>query len=80
MCAYAETDVRESAYDCALASGEGYGSCGEMYQPIYGASGVASSLNAPYLSERKMFQTNVVEESEIHILYTIYGFPSLRFF
>jgi hypothetical protein len=30
MCACKETDVRESANDCTLASGEGHGSCEEM--------------------------------------------------
>jgi hypothetical protein len=29
MCACTETDVRESANDCILASGEGHGSRGE---------------------------------------------------
>jgi hypothetical protein len=35
MCACKETDVRESANDSTLASGEGHGSCGEMCHPIY---------------------------------------------
>lgn len=32
-----------------------------------------------YLSERKMFRTDVVDENEIHILCTMYAFLSLRF-
>jgi hypothetical protein len=31
MCACTETDVRESAYDCTLASGEGHSSRGETF-------------------------------------------------
>jgi hypothetical protein len=34
MCASTETDVRESASDCILASGEGFGSRGETSHPM----------------------------------------------
>jgi hypothetical protein len=34
MCASTETDVRESASDCTLASGEGFGSGGETSHPM----------------------------------------------
>jgi hypothetical protein len=34
MCACTETDVRESASDCTLASGEGLGSGGETSHPM----------------------------------------------
>jgi hypothetical protein len=47
MCACTETDVRESANDCTLASGEGLGSGGETLQPIYVASPVSSSVEHP---------------------------------
>jgi hypothetical protein len=43
MCAYTETDVRESANDCTLASGEGHGSRGETLHPIFAARPVSSS-------------------------------------
>jgi hypothetical protein len=49
MCACTETDVRESANDCILASGEGHGSCGETLHPICSARPVSSS------SERSVF-------------------------
>jgi hypothetical protein len=44
MCACTETDVRESANDCTLASGEGHDSRGETYQPLYAAKPVSSSV------------------------------------
>jgi hypothetical protein len=47
MCACTETDVRESANDCILASWEGHGSRGETFQPIYVASPVSSSVEHP---------------------------------
>jgi hypothetical protein len=34
MCASTEIDVRESASDCTLASGEGLGSGGETLHPM----------------------------------------------
>jgi hypothetical protein len=43
MCACTETDVRESANDCTLASGEGQGSRGETLHSICAASPVSSS-------------------------------------
>jgi hypothetical protein len=56
MCACTETDVRESADDCILASGEGHGSRGETFQPIYVASPVSSSVEHPvYIND--MLQT-----------------------
>jgi hypothetical protein len=47
MCACTVTDVRESANDCILASGEGHGSRGETFQPIYVASPVSSLVEHP---------------------------------
>jgi hypothetical protein len=49
MCACTETDVRESANDCILASRENHGSRGETFQPIYVASPVSSSVEHPVL-------------------------------
>jgi hypothetical protein len=43
MCACTETDVRESANDCTLASGEGHSSRGETFLPLYAARPVSSS-------------------------------------
>jgi hypothetical protein len=43
MCACTETDVRESANDCILASEEGHGSRGETLHPICAARPVSSS-------------------------------------
>jgi hypothetical protein len=42
MYACTETNVRELVNDCTLASGEGHGSCGRMFHPIYAASPVSS--------------------------------------
>jgi hypothetical protein len=47
MCACAETDVRESANDCTLASGEGRSSRGETFHPLYAACPVSSSAERP---------------------------------
>jgi hypothetical protein len=47
MCACTETDVRESANDCILASGEGHGSRGETFHAIYAANPVSSSVEHP---------------------------------
>jgi hypothetical protein len=47
MCAFTETDVRESANDCILASGEGHSSRGETIQSIYVASPVSLSVEQP---------------------------------
>jgi hypothetical protein len=49
MYACTETDVRESANDYILASGEGHGSREETFQPIYIASPVSSSVEHPIL-------------------------------
>jgi hypothetical protein len=49
MCACTETDVRESANDCTLASREGHGSRGETFHPICAARPVYSS------AERSVF-------------------------
>jgi hypothetical protein len=43
MCSCTETDVRESANDCTLASGEGHSSRGETLHQLYAASPVSSS-------------------------------------
>jgi hypothetical protein len=51
MCACTETDVRESANDCTLASGEGHGSRGEMFHPFCAASPVSSSVERPLLKK-----------------------------
>jgi hypothetical protein len=48
MCACTETDVRESAKDCTLASGEGHDSRGETSLPICVASPCSHPLNALY--------------------------------
>jgi hypothetical protein len=42
MCACTETDVRESANDCTLASGEGLSSRRETFSPLYAARSVSS--------------------------------------
>jgi hypothetical protein len=55
MCACTETDVRESANDCILASREGHGSRGETLHPICAARPVSSS------SERSVFVTYISE-------------------
>jgi hypothetical protein len=44
MCACKETDVRESANDCTLASGEEHGSCEETCPPLYDKSPVSSLI------------------------------------
>jgi hypothetical protein len=44
MCACTETDVRESANDCTLASGEGHGSRGQTFHPICAVRPVSSSV------------------------------------
>jgi hypothetical protein len=44
MCACTETDMRESAKDCTLASGEGHSSHGEMFHQFCAASSVSSSV------------------------------------
>jgi hypothetical protein len=43
MCACTETDMKESANDCILASGEGHSNRGETFHPLYAASVVSSS-------------------------------------
>jgi hypothetical protein len=47
MCACKETDVRGSANDCTLASGEGHGSCGETCRANFDKSPVSSLLVRP---------------------------------
>jgi hypothetical protein len=42
MCACKETDVRESANDRTLASGEGHGSCGETCYETFDENPVSS--------------------------------------
>jgi hypothetical protein len=42
MCAYTETDVRESVNDCTVTSGEGHSSRGETFLPLYAARPVSS--------------------------------------
>jgi hypothetical protein len=53
MCACTETDVRESANNCSLASGEGHSSRGEMFHPLYAASPASS------LTERTVFGQHI---------------------
>jgi hypothetical protein len=48
MCASTETDVRECASDCTLASEEGLGSRGETLHPICAASLCPHPLNTLY--------------------------------
>jgi hypothetical protein len=43
MCACTETDVRESANNCTLASREGHSSRGETFHLLYIASPISSS-------------------------------------
>jgi hypothetical protein len=47
MCACKETDMRESLNDSIPAGGEGQGSCGETFHPIYGESPVSSVAEHP---------------------------------
>jgi hypothetical protein len=47
VCAYKETDVGESPNDSTPAGGEGYGSRGETFHPIYGESPVSSMAEHP---------------------------------
>jgi hypothetical protein len=47
MSACTETDVRESANDYILASGEGHGIREETFHSIYVASPVSSSVEHP---------------------------------
>jgi hypothetical protein len=49
MYACTETDVRESANDCTLASEEGHSSRGETFHPLYAASSVSSSAERTVL-------------------------------
>jgi hypothetical protein len=42
MCAFTETDVRESANDCTLASEEGHCNLGETLHPICDARPMSS--------------------------------------
>jgi hypothetical protein len=51
MCAYTETDVRESANDCTLASGEGHGSCGETFHMVYPAGPISSAAERSVLTQ-----------------------------
>jgi hypothetical protein len=54
MCACTETDVRESANDCTLASGEGHRSHGGTFLSLYAASPVSSFAERTVAShERK---------------------------
>jgi hypothetical protein len=43
MCACTETDVRELANECTLASRKGNGSCGQTFHLIYAASPISSA-------------------------------------
>jgi hypothetical protein len=47
MCACKESDVRESPNTSTPADGEGHGSHGETFQPIYGESPVSSVAEHP---------------------------------
>jgi hypothetical protein len=49
MCACKKIDVRESANDCTLASGEGHGSRGETFHSLCAASPVSSSAERTVL-------------------------------
>jgi hypothetical protein len=59
MYACTETDVRESANDCILASGEGHGR-GETLHPICAARSVSSS------SERSVYTMQQVSSNVQH--------------
>jgi hypothetical protein len=65
MCACTETDVRESANDCILASGEGHGSRGETFHPIYPASPVSSSVEHPVLHFRQWVSFPLIIEMKL---------------
>jgi hypothetical protein len=52
MCVWTESDVRESANDCILASGEGHGSRGETLHPICAARPVSSSSELSVYSDK----------------------------
>jgi hypothetical protein len=73
MCAYTETDVRESVKDCTLASGEGHGSREETLHPICAASPCPHLLNALYY----MTSTNCKAPSFFPFL--CYIIPSIHF-
>jgi hypothetical protein len=49
--------MKESANDCILASGEGHGSRGETFQPIYVASPVSSSVEHPVKGYKKRLRS-----------------------
>jgi hypothetical protein len=53
MCACTETDVRESANDCTLNSGEGHSSRGETFHLLCCASPVSSSAERTVHSNTK---------------------------
>jgi hypothetical protein len=55
MCACTDTDMRELVNDCTLASGEGHGSCGETFHPIYAAIPVSSA------AERSACVNNIMQ-------------------
>jgi hypothetical protein len=56
MCACTETDVRESANDCTLASGEGHSSRGETFKP---QSPVSSSAERTMLHKEDGIRLNI---------------------
>jgi hypothetical protein len=58
MCACTETDVRESANDCTLDSGEGHSSRGETFQPLYATYPVYSSAERPVLKVQRILNLN----------------------
>jgi hypothetical protein len=55
MCACKEIDMRESANECTLASGEGNGSCEETLHPIYAASPVSPAAERTVVGGYRRF-------------------------
>jgi hypothetical protein len=54
MCVSTEIDVRESANDCTLASGERHSSLGETFHPLYAACPVSSTVEHPVYARDKI--------------------------
>jgi hypothetical protein len=89
MCACTETDVRESASDCTLASGEGLSSRGETSHPICVESPVSSSVEHPvYLAYclSRLCDRDPLRDSNLQLLTSAYlppcvicGEPKIKF-
>jgi hypothetical protein len=64
MCACKETDVRESPNDSTPAGGEGQGSLGETFHPIYNESPVSSVAEHPLQPSDKYCGVMICEEKK----------------